>query len=77
MWPSEKMPTRQAHVDAVLGVLKTQKGRKISVQTIMSLANLSRTAVFGVIELLAAEHVISVDGKLNSIKAEVSLSSES
>ena len=71
------MPIRQVHVDAVLRVLNAQKGHKISVQAIMVEANLSHTAVFSVIELLAADHIISVEGKLRSIKAEVSLNSQS
>lgn len=69
------MPARQPHIDAVLRVLKAQKGRAISVQQIIDESNLSRTAVFGVVALLSVDQIITVKGKQNSIKAEVSLNS--
>lgn len=69
------MPARQPHINAVLRVLKAQKGRAISVQQIIDESNLSRTAVFGVVALLSVDQIITVKGKQNSIKAEVSLNS--
>ena len=69
------MPARQPHIDAVLRVLKAQKGRAISVQQIIDESNLSRTAVFGGVALLSVDQIITVKGKQNSIKAEVSLNS--
>jgi DNA-binding IclR family transcriptional regulator len=73
MWNSNKMPARQPHIEAVLRVLKAQKGRAMTVEAVIKSSGLSRTAVFGVIEVLVAQDIISVSGKQNSIKGEVSL----
>jgi hypothetical protein len=73
MWNSNKMPARQPHIEAVMRVLKAQKGRAVTVEVVIESAGLSRTAVFGVIEVLVAQNVISVSGKQNSIKGEVVL----
>jgi len=67
------MPARQPHIEAVMRVLKAQKGRAVTVEVVIESAGLSRTAVFGVIEVLVAQNVISVSGKPNSIKGEVVL----
>lgn len=67
------MPARQPHIEAVMRVLKAQKGRAIAVEVVIESTGLSRTAVFGVIEVLVAQNVISISGKQNSIKCEVML----
>lgn len=67
------MPARQPHIEAVMRVLKAQKGRAVTVEVVIESTGLSRTAVFGVIEVLVAQNVVSVSGKQNSIKGEVVL----
>ena len=67
------MPARQPHIEAVMRVLKAQKGRAIAVEVVIESTGLSRTAVFGVMEVLVARNVISISGKQNSIKCEVML----
>jgi hypothetical protein len=73
MWPRNRLPIRQPHVDRVLSVLQSEGTTTISVEDLISVTDLSRTAVFSVIEHLAAEQIIVVDGKTNSTKARVSI----